>query len=389
MATFITVLRITELLLFVYSLFAVGYLMIFALMALVKTIKAYPPAILFNKIAVIIPAYKEDNVIYDSVSSIKKQDYPVEDYSVIIVSDGMKPETNLRLHSEGIELLVLDKPSGSKANAMAAAVKYLGERKFDIAIVLDADNVVSEGFLKDINDAFCSGARAIQTHRTAKNLNTDIAVLDAISEEINNSIFRKGQVNLGLSSALAGSGMAFDYSWFIEHIPLLKTAGEDKELEIMLLKERIPVRYLDYSPVYDEKTQKVNAFYGQRRRWIAAQFGSLKAGLKELPHAIRSLNIDLINKILQWTILPRVILLGLTGVISVTLSVVQLKLSLKWWIILSVLATALIISVPGNLWNKRSFAAMRRVPLVFLLMFINLFRTKGVNRKYIHTQKGA
>ena len=43
---------------------------------------------------------------------------------------------------------------------------------------------------------------------------TNTAVLDAVSEEINNSIFRKGHTRLGFSSGLSGSGMAFEYDLF-------------------------------------------------------------------------------------------------------------------------------------------------------------------------------
>ena len=51
----------------------------------------------------------------------------------------------------------------------------------------------------------------MQGHRVAKNHNTNLATLDAVSEEINNNIFRSGHRAIGLSSALIGSGMAFDY----------------------------------------------------------------------------------------------------------------------------------------------------------------------------------
>jgi hypothetical protein len=47
-----------------------------------------------------------------------------------------------------------------------------------------------------------------------KNTNNSWAILDAISEEINNNIFRKGHRVLGLSSAIIGSGMAFRYNYF-------------------------------------------------------------------------------------------------------------------------------------------------------------------------------
>jgi hypothetical protein len=47
----------------------------------------------------------------------------------------------------------------------------------------------------------------VQGHRAAKT-HKDFAMLDAISEEINNNIYSKGHRAIGMSSRLAGSGMA-------------------------------------------------------------------------------------------------------------------------------------------------------------------------------------
>lgn len=78
--------------------------------------------------------------------------------------------------------------------------------------------------------------QVVQTHRVAKNLNTNMAYLDAISEEINNSIFRLGHVNLGMSAALIGSGMAFEYSLFYKAMMSnTSVGGFDRVLEMKLL----------------------------------------------------------------------------------------------------------------------------------------------------------
>lgn len=386
----ITILKIIDLIVFFYALFTVAYLLIFSLASLIGKSSEFPLSDKKKNIIVLIPAYREDNVIFDSVSSVLKQNYPSAMYKVLVISDFMGKDTNHRLIQMGTEVLVLDTPSGSKGNAMISAVEYIksGGGDYEIAVVLDADNIVGEGFLNEINDAFSRGVRALQCHRTAKNLSSDIAVLDSVSEEINNSIFRKGQSNLGFSPALAGSGMAFDWNWFCSHIPYLQTAGEDKEIELMLLKDRIPVSYLDNTFVSDYKTEKASTFYNQRRRWIAAQFGALKSGIRELPRAIGQGNRDYVNRILQWFILPRVILLGLTGLAAVILLIASFEDSVKWWILLFLLLTSLFISVPAFLWNKRTFNAFKKLPLIFLMMVANLFRIRGVNKKYIHTHKG-
>ena len=88
------------------------------------------------------------------------------------------------------------------------------------------------------------------------------------------------------------------------------TAGEDKELEALLLKQGIYIHYLPDVPVYDEKTQRGEAFGNQRRRWLAAQFGALAKGLRDLPGAIAGGNFDYADKLFQWMLLPRAVLIA-------------------------------------------------------------------------------
>ena len=371
--------------LFILMLLSVGYFFIFAFASLWGTNKKYASALKKSKIAVFVPSYKGDRVIMDSVNSLLNQDYPSEFYDIIVISDRMEEETNLAIYDLPVRLYEIAPDNSSKAYALNYAVDMLGSEKFDIAVVIDADNVVESNFLTSINDAYYSGSEAIQTHRTAKNLDTDIAILDALSEGINNSIFRLGHVNLGLSSALIGSGMAFDYKWFRENVKKLKTAGEDKELESLLLKDRIYIDYLNNVFVFDEKTKKADAFSRQRRRWLASQLGSLKKGIKDLPSALWTMNVDYIDKIIQWMLLPRVFVLGIITIATLLTTVLNFGMSVKWWLLMIGLLFTFVIAVPDFIANRNNIRAIRKVPLIFILMFINLFRLKGVNKKFIHT----
>jgi cellulose synthase/poly-beta-1,6-N-acetylglucosamine synthase-like glycosyltransferase len=211
--------------------------------------------------------------------------------------------------------------------------------------------------------------------------------LDSISEEINNSIFRKGHVNVGLSSALIGSGMAFEAKWFISKVEQLCTSGEDKELETLLLKDRIHIGYLPEVNIYDEKTQKSSNFYNQRRRWIATQFFSFFRSTKEFFPALLHGNIDYIDKLIQWTLLPRIILLGFTSIFALIASFTKLPFFYKWWGLLGIIIITFCISIPKKHWDKKLFRAIIQVPLLFALMVANLFRIKGANKTFIHTEK--
>lgn len=381
-------LKDVDLVLFILMTISVGYLFVFALSSLGGGKKKYPLAAKKFRFIVLIPAYQEDRVIEESVQSLLAQEYPDKKLDIMVISDKMEDDTNEMLTRLPIKLLIINSERSSKAYALNKAVESLTGEKYDIVVILDADNIVEPNFISDINDAFYSGATAVQAHRTAKNLNNDMAILDAISEEINNSIFRKGHVNMGLSSALIGSGMAFDYQWFIGCVKKLTTTGEDKELELLLLKERIFVDFLDDLMVYDEKIQGEKGFYNQRRRWVAAQLSSLISGLKDLPKAIYSFNIDYIDKIFIWMLLPRVVLLGIIIISSILTTIIDWRISFKWWILLISMIFTFSMAIPDFLVTKRNVRAIRKIPVLFILMFLNLFRTKGMNKKFIHTHKG-
>lgn len=384
---FLSLISIVDWVLFIISVFSVVYLAVFAFASLV-TLKTLPVSKgNVNNILVLIPAYKEDKVIFDSVNSMLRQDYKKQLFDIVVISDQMNPETIGKLSELDIQLFVVNFPDSSKAKALNYAFKNI-DKEYDIAIILDADNTVNEDFLGEINNAYNNGFKAIQAHRKAKNLNTETAYLDAISEEINNSIFRKGHVNIGLPAALIGSGMAIDFRWLKTNIAKLESAGEDKELEVLLLKERLHIAYLERVPVFDEKTQQSKGFYNQRRRWIAAQIDILSNAIVDLPMAIINLNIGYADKLIQWILLPRLVLIGFIFFMSLLWTVFNSYFSIKWWILLLLLITILIVAIPPYLLTIRLLIALKKIPLLFILMTANYFRLKGVNKQFIHTKKG-
>ncbi len=385
-----SVLVIIEKILYVYFAISVIYILIFSLASIPGKIFRYEKSRKKLGFLILIPAYKEDKVISATVDSLLDQQYDKEKYLICVISDGMKAETNESLREKGINVLEAPSPLGTKANALKFAL-YGADKVYegyDYIVILDADNVVEQDFLDRINDAARGGAKAIQCHRRAKNLNTSVALLDAVSEEINNSVFRKGHVRLGLSSALIGSGMAFEFGLFSRNVSKLSTAGEDKELERLLLKEGIYIEYLDYVNVYDEKVQNEKSFYNQRRRWIASQVNILRTSVKDIPGAIFSGNIDLLDKILQWMMPPRVILLGFLVIASLAGLFFIPYYPFRWAILLLLLLLSFAAAIPDRFITVKNLKALFRLPLLFLLMILNFFRIKGAKDKFIHTKKG-
>lgn len=170
---------------------------------------------------ILFPAYQEDKVIVHSVRQCLKSTYPQELYHIVVISDHMKEETNEQLQLLPITLFTPQFEKSSKAKALHYALEHT-EEDYDYVIILDADNVVLSDFLEQVNASCQQGHCAIQCHRCAKNSDNDVAVLDGISEEINNTLFRKAHNRINISSALIGSGMCFEYEWFKTMLDYLK-----------------------------------------------------------------------------------------------------------------------------------------------------------------------
>ena len=321
--------------LFIVTAGTVLYLGIFAIASFISRNHESPRTKKQNRIVVLIPSFKQDDVIEQTVISILSQAYPQRMFDVTVISDHQSEMTNMRLAQYPITLLTPNFAESTKAKSLQYAILNLPEFKiYDIVLILDADNIIEQDYLQKVNEAFeIAATKAIQTHRISKNRDTTVARLGAIFEEINNAIFRRGHINLGLSSALAGSGTAYDFNWFKTNVMKAKTAGEDKELEALLLRQEIFIDYFEDIYVYGEKQRTTTQLNQQRGRWVSQQFQNVIRNIKFLPGAIFRKQYDLADKIIQWMLLPRTTMMGIMILMSIILPFIYMTLVIKWWIL--------------------------------------------------------
>lgn len=337
---------------------------------------------------VLYPAYNEDRVIVPSVRTFLGQYYPYNAFHVAVISDHMQPETNQALSELPITLLQPIFEKSSKAKAMQYAMDQIKEN-YDYIIIMDADNVVNSDFLQKLNDSCAHGYKAIQCHRCAKNNDNDVAVLDGVSEEINNTIFRKAHNRIGLSSALIGSGMCFDYKLFKENVYKLTTAGEDREMEALLLKQKVYIHYEPDIHVFDEKVSNKDNFQKQRLRWMTAQIQSLLSLLPYIPTAIKTMNIDFIDKTIQQALIPRSMLVvgafGMSFVMTVFSLFFSLSWYIKWWCLFLAICITLYIATPKQLRSHSVFGKLLSLPKLVWKMVMNILKIDHKNTDFIHT----
>ena len=395
---FWTVLHIVEIVLWIIMAASVAYDFFFAIISLFyeKDDFASTHTSVLNyrerRFLILYPAYHEDSVIINSVNKFLFQDYPTDKFRLVVISDHMTDETNKQLQTFPITLLTPVFEKSSKAKAMQYAINYIEEkintheeRSFDNIVVLDADNVVQPDFLRKLNILCNAGYEAIQCHRCAKNSNNDVAMLDGASEEINNTIFRKAHNRLGLSSALIGSGMCFDYKLFKKNVFQLSTAGEDREMEALLLKQKVFIKYAAEIHVFDEKVSNQDNFQRQRMRWMTAQVQSLLRQLPQIPNAFLHGNLNFIDKTIQQALIPRSILIVLLAAISILMTIVVPEWCGKWWFLLIVLALSLYIALPEQLRSRSLFGKVLAVPGLVLRMLKNLLHIDHKNTDFLHT----
>jgi cellulose synthase/poly-beta-1,6-N-acetylglucosamine synthase-like glycosyltransferase len=372
------------------------YLLFFAVAGLFFRQKPYGKPSRFRKMAILIPGYKEDTVIVEVAQSALQQQYPLSMFDVVVIADSFQPGTIAQLKQLPVKLIEVQFDKSTKSKALNAAMAQL-TGAYDVAVVLDADNLMEKTFLAKINAAFEQEIVAVQGHRVAKNLNNNWAILDAISEEINNHIFRKGHRAVGLSSAIIGSGMAFQYNYFKTLMATVNAVGGfDKEIELKMLQEGHTIAYLDDAYVYDEKIQSSDAFSKQRRRWLAAQWHYFRTGFfPSLSALITKGNVDYFDKAIQFIQPPRILLLAavlLLGTVCISVNYFThngIGLSLSWVVLMVSVALSLALAIPRAMYNRKMLVAMAGLPKAMLLMLLSLLSIKGANKTFLHTKHHA
>jgi cellulose synthase/poly-beta-1,6-N-acetylglucosamine synthase-like glycosyltransferase len=382
---------------FLYIAASTVYLVVIAVAGKFVGGKRYGIHPVKKRIAVLIPSYREDNIIVDTAVKAVSHDYDRERFEVIVVADQLQPQTVQKL-KQVVRVIEVKFERSMKSRSIHAALDILSKEDFEILVILDADNIMGQGCLEKINDAFHRGCMAVQCHRTAKNKETAVALLDAISEEININLFRRGPAVLGLSAAPIGSGMAFNMQLVNEIFSLphiLNNPGEDREIDMQLIKKRVDMEFINDAYVYDEKVSSSEVFEKQRTRWLEAQVNHLRrffhADMRNTP-----LTAPYMNKFIQTILLPRLLFLVVFAIIFIFLVIGLLfdtrllfPHPLFWWSCMILYFFTLFISIPKQFYNGNTLRAIAHIPVLMFSMIRALLKMKKNRSEFLHTPKNV
>lgn len=390
------VVHILFLLLFIYLTINICYLFF------ISVAGRFAKPILFSyqtekkKIAVLITSFREDEVIVKTVMSAIGHDYPKDHFDVFLAADQLLQVTIERLKLLNADVHEVHFQVGSKARSLNWLLNKIDEDKYDVALILDGDNIMLPGFMEKINAAFFNGHGAVQGHRIAKNLNTPVSVLDALSEEVNNHLFRRAQMALDFSASLSGSGMAFAFRKLKEvynKSGILDNPACDREVDFEMMKAGIKVEYIDDAWVLDEKVSTNQVYENQRRRWLESQVIHLKLFFSQ-NEKVSPKTKDYWNKLFINLIPPRIFFLLIFFFIACVCICEQLLrinltgISLYGWASLVFLYfLSILIAIPGRFLNIRTLNAIFHVPSLLFSFLKAALTMRSGRREFVHTPK--
>lgn len=334
--------------------------------------------------AIIVTAYEQTAMLESVIQSILRLNYT--HYHVYVVADNCDV-SELQFSYEKVSVLRPPKVLASNVSSHFFAIKHF-VRAHDVLTIIDSDNLVHKEYLNELNKLFSVGFEAIQGKREPKNLDTDLACLDAARDKYYDYYDGKLLFKLGSSATLSGSGMAFTtaiYQIALEGIEV-KGAGFDKVLQAQLLKRNIRIAHAPDAIVYDQKSSQTGQLVSQRSRWINSWFKYAKYGIHLFVQGVFKFNINqfLFGIVLMRPPLFMFLTLGLVCC-AVNLFIAPVA-AIIWAFLYCVFLTTFLIALRAQGTSPEIYNALVSAPKFVSLQILALINVRRANRRSIATK---
>ena len=224
----------------------------------------------YHNYAVLICARNEEAVIADLLQSLNNQTYPADRFHVFVMADNCSDDTAEIARNNGATVYIRynDRLVG-KGYALEELLKNI-ERDygdvFDGYMVFDADNILKEDYIEQMNISYCQGNRIIAGYINSKNYDSNwISAGYSLFLLKKNRYLNNARYLLGLSCAINGTGFLFDKkltgNWNYH------TLTEDIELSVDQACRHNRIAYCDKAVLYDEQPVSFRQSFYQRLRW--------------------------------------------------------------------------------------------------------------------------
>ena len=255
---------------------AYAYQLIFVLVGLWQRKRhREPEAARLHKFAVVISARNEEAVIGELLASLKKQKYPRELLDLYVVADNCTDHTASAARAAGAHVYErFNQEQVGKGYALDWFFKRLYRENphagYEGYFVFDADNIVDENFVAEMNRTFDRGGLdAITCYRNSKNFGDNW-----ISAGYSVWVLREARF-LNFPRYLQGTNCAISGTGFLVSDRVVRENGgwpfhlltEDIQFSAACAAKGLRIGYCDKAVVYDEQPVTMKQSWNQRMRW--------------------------------------------------------------------------------------------------------------------------
>lgn len=257
----------------------------------------------------LIPACNEEYVIEDTLKNLRMLNYDRNLFDIVTLVNNSQDSTYAKSDALGIKTLDIkfgdDEPKGKPY----VLQKYFDNnpewKNYDYIVVLDADNIVSPSYLKEINSQIlCEKYKGddivcVQGYLGIKNITSSLVSSGySASYFFANRGVQYAKHRLGLNPAIGGTGFALKSEYIKEHGWNPRSYTEDFELQVELAIEGQRSLWNHFARVYDEKPVTVKASHKQRTRWCQGHwFVAMSKTPKQLIGLFKASSLrDLFNR---------------------------------------------------------------------------------------------
>lgn len=338
--------------------------------------------------ACVITVYNNLDIAVPLVESLLQQRY--SNYEIYLIADNVAtkefPLAHSRLHIHYPE------PLNSKVMSIKRAIDVF-VRPHEYVAIFDPDNLAHPDFLSEINAFHKKGFKTVQGKRTAKNLDTVYAALDAMGEYYYDYTVRRVPFVLGSSSTIAGSGMSVESNIYKKNIDREVAqfqregvvVSEDKSLQMELVDSGVRIAYANKAILFDEKVSTSDQVSRQRTRWLNSYFRHTFEVLVLLLKGIYSGSWN--RTLFSLTILmPPMIILAGGSIFLIFLNFVFQPVwacAIIGALILFALTFMLALKLnraPSEIWN-----AIPLIPLFVVRQILSLLKIRKANTDFMAT----
>lgn len=230
---------------------------------------------------VIVPAYNEGKLVYETLLSIANSNYPKDKMQLISIDDGSKDDTwdwIKKAHEELGDFVTIYKQPENKGKR-AALYKGFNLATGEVLITIDSDSIVTEDTIRNLVSPFVADENCGAVAGNVAVLNNEEEIIPKmlnVSFAFSFEFIRSAQSNLGSVLCTPGALAAYRKTavmncleeWINQSFLGVKSdIGEDRAMTNMILKQGYKVFFQKNAKVYTNVPESYNSLRKMFTRW--------------------------------------------------------------------------------------------------------------------------